>query len=155
MKLTVVKTSDLKLLTNLNEEVQELHHELYPNVFKPFSFAEIIEAFEQMFESAPTEAFVLKENDSNIGYAIVRTLKSPENAFKYEETRVYLDQIMILKSHQGRGLGKHLLEYVLNEYKKKGVGEIELDNWSDNLNAKDFFEQNGFELKKENRIKRL
>lgn len=46
MNIQIEKTSDHTLIAKLDESVQTLHHQLYPEKFKEYEFASISRAFE-------------------------------------------------------------------------------------------------------------
>lgn len=55
-----------------------------------------------------------------------------------------VERIYILKEFKRRGLGTHLMNYALDEGRKKNKKEIWLGVWENNINAIKFYEEKGF-----------
>lgn len=58
--------------------------------------------------------------------------------------RVYLSAYRVLKDYQGKGIGKKLLEYVINDLEKQGYTEFTVGVEDDNSVAIHIYEQFGF-----------
>ncbi|MEO0473137.1 MAG: GNAT family N-acetyltransferase, partial [Bacteroidota bacterium] len=96
---------DHRLLARLNESVQQLHHQMYPEVFKPYDKVGIEAWMKQIFEREQAEAFVAWQEDQAVGYLVYRILEKPENAFKYADRILYIDQIYVAPGARKSGLG--------------------------------------------------
>lgn len=57
----------------------------------------------------------------------------------------HIDELVVDKDHQGKGIGSKLLEYLAGIAKEKNCRRIELDSALDRKKAHQFYEQNGFE----------
>ncbi|WP_051217468.1 NUDIX domain-containing protein [Paenibacillus assamensis] len=64
--MEVVQTYDYELISKLNEEVQELHRQLYPEYFKEYNYEEV----KQFFKQVMTKAAVVRECLEEIGCAV-------------------------------------------------------------------------------------
>ena len=128
----------------LNNEVQNLHADLFLSIFKPYQAQEINVFFERFVTQKGFISFVAFDGEEPVGYIFALLYKMPENAFKYANKVRYIDQIGVNKSHQKRGIATLLI----NEVKAIGINEkvsrIELDHWNDNTNAEAFFARLGF-----------
>lgn len=79
--------------------------------------------------------FVAKRQDSLAGYIL---------CFEYKKTiRVY--SLAVSKNYQGQGIGKKLLEYILNNTDKN----ISLEVNTNNLIAISLYQKLGFEINKQ------
>lgn len=56
--ITLQTTTDHRLIAQLNEEVQQLHVRLHPEVFKPYDKSSIEPALEKMMTNPDCYAFV-------------------------------------------------------------------------------------------------
>lgn len=62
---------------------------------------------------------------------------------RYTESKIAkLERLAVLKEHRKIGVGKKILEYVINYLKEKGIKSLTLDS---QYHAKGFYEKFGFE----------
>src|SRR5688572_17571192 len=108
--ITVSPSRDHKLLAWLNEEVQTLHAELHPAVFKPFDREATNIAIEGFLSDPACHCYVAFMNEEAIGYAIFFIREAKENAFHYTIRSLYIDQVCVLGKHRGTGAGKLLMD---------------------------------------------
>ena len=80
--------------------------------------------------------------DSKLLVGLIRTVGD-------QETIIYIQDILILKNYQGKGIGSRLVQMVLDKYPK--VRQIVLTTDNDNA-SKGFHEQLGFKEYKEQNI---
>lgn len=135
---------DFHELSKLNETVQTWHHENYPDEFKPFDINEIENAFEQMFQNENVFAFKAILKDKSVGYLLGYFKTRQDSAFQYEKTVCYIDQVAVLPEYQKLGVGQLLMDKVYELSNTKRITEVQLDFWSDNHLAENFFLRNGF-----------
>lgn len=140
----VFETKDSALIAELNEEVQTFHHVHYPSVFKPYDKEAIANYFKSALANDNTIAFVAKEKDQTLGYALVFIVNFAENPFQYARKYILLDQVLVSKIYRSQGVGKRLLEKVFEFAKANGIGHIELNHWTLNDSARNFFCKNEF-----------
>lgn len=85
------------------------------------------------------QAYILYENNNeSIGFASFGVKSSFENCYK-------LHKLYCLPNQQGKGIGKQLLEFVIEEVKKKQATFLDL-NVNKYNPAKSFYEKYGFEI---------
>ncbi|YBZ91589.1 GNAT family N-acetyltransferase [Paenibacillus sp. AK002] len=68
----------------------------------------------------------------------------PENVFMKSYRSVYIHQLGIMKVHRNKGIGRLLMNFINNFAKENGINKIQLDYWSDNESASQFYIKNGF-----------
>lgn len=151
--MSIQETKDYKLISELNEEVQNLHAKLHPDLFKPFDKQSAEKAFETLCADSTCTSFVALKNNVAIGYMVCCIREIKENAFQYGIKTVYIDQVGVLKTYQKTGAGKLLLEQAEKLAKEKAIGRIELEHWSSNNLAGNYFRKNGYTLYKERLFK--
>lgn len=142
--ITLSETKDHLLLAELNEEVQNFHYNIHPNIFKPYNREAVGKYFETVIKNENAVAFIAKENDAILGYVLVYKIEFPENPFQYARSYVLIDQILVLKQHQGKGIGGMFLSAVYDFAQKNSVNQIELNHWTLNDSARNFFNKNKF-----------
>ncbi|MBL0317223.1 MAG: GNAT family N-acetyltransferase [Flavobacteriales bacterium] len=143
--IKIERTNDHITLSKLNEEIQTFHHNIHPNIFKPYDHEAVLNFFKNTLSSEKAIAFVAKENETTIGYLLLFTIHFADNPFQYARQFILLDQILVLKNHQGKGVGKQLLDAALAFAKEQNIETIELNHWTQNESARKFFGKNKFE----------
>jgi len=145
MNIQIHPTNDSQVVAKLNEAVQVLHHQLYPNEFKAFDFEAISKAIEKMMDSPQTHTFLATIDAAPVGYILCMVKTRAENEFQFEKEFLYIDQISVNEASRKLGVGKLLMRKAMDLAKDLGTSEIQLDHWSNNREAGEFFEQFGFE----------
>ncbi|OQM44244.1 GNAT family N-acetyltransferase [Anoxybacillus sp. UARK-01] len=147
MKIT--QTTDYKTIAALNKHVHDLHVALYPRHFKKYD-AEAMKRFFQSVIHQPHFIFLLlEENEQACGYAWLEIRTHPENIFFQSYQSIYVHQISISESVRNKGYGTQLMEYIYELAQDKGIYLIELDYWSKNEVAKNFYAKQGFQVYRE------
>ena len=144
MEVTIAKTNDAQLLAQLNEEVQALQHNLYPEEFKPYNAVEVAKAFESILENPNARAFVANYNTTVVGYWLGFVASRKESAFQNPKSILVVDQVLVLKKYRKQGIAKKLLVHTKSFAKENDIKQLELEYWEGNTTARDFFTQNGF-----------
>jgi|CXWL01.1.fsa_nt_gi ribosomal protein S18 acetylase RimI-like enzyme len=136
---------DLKTLLALNKEVQDFHHELYPKRFKPAHEADMREEFKTFLDDENSTVLIIHSDAGEpVGYLIFEDKHQKEAGHSYSYRSLYIHHISVNKDHQGKGYGKKLVEYVLQQARKLKRDIVEMDVWSENENSKEFFGKLGF-----------
>lgn len=146
MEISIKKSKDAALLCRLNEEVHNLHYSAHPDVFKPYDFDAFLLWYEEMLAKDTTLALVAFYKGEAIAYALLFIKKITSNPFvKNSFSSIHIDQMGVNESFRGKGIGKKLMEEVRTIAKEKGVSRIQLSVWSDNGQARRFYESLDFE----------
>ena len=147
MNIRVATPKDIESIADLNVEVQNLHAKAHPHIFKHVEdgvFA-INYIAEQM--TTPNTYFFIAELDGEaVGYVFARVIHRPENPYTYAWNWVYIDQIAVKPSAQGKGCGSALIQAVRELAQEEGIETIALDTWAFNEKAQDFFKNQGFTM---------
>lgn len=88
--------------------------------------------------------FLITENGRALGYIWIEIRDYQENAFLRAYQSLFVHHISIAIDHQNKGLGKQFMNKVMEFALERNIKRIELDYWSDNENAKSFYEKMGF-----------
>jgi GNAT superfamily N-acetyltransferase len=153
--LKIVATKDCNLLAQLNEEIQTYHYAIQPKVFKPYNKEAIINFFETTLNNENAMAYVAKDDDTAIGYILLFKINVDANPFQYSRSYILIDQILVLKNHRGKGVGKLLLDTTYAFAKESNIVIIELNHWTQNDTARTFFIKNKFEYYNEKMWKEI
>lgn len=143
--ISIVETKDYDVLATMNEEIQTFHHQIQPDVFKPYDKEAIAAFFKSTVNNENARAFVAQENETTLGYVLLFIIHFPENPFQYSRSYILIDQILVLKAHQRKGVGKLLLDATFAFAKAHNIDTVELNHWTQNDEARNFFGRNKFE----------
>jgi GNAT superfamily N-acetyltransferase len=138
--------SDAQRLSSLCMDVQNLHAEHHPEIFKvPQSEDFAVSFFEEMLADPLVRAFIAEENGDAVGYLFCKLIEREETPFTFAARVLHIDQIGVRPAVHRRGAGQALMqraEMLAGEWQ---VHRIQLDSWDFNLNAHRFFEHLGFQ----------
>ena len=145
MKIRPATSQDPLLLSRLSRDVQRLHAEHHPDVFRmPESDDFAVSFFTEMLSDPAVYIFIAEEQGSAVGCMVCRQIERPENPFTFAARTLLVDQISVRPSAQGMGVGKALLQQAELLARELNAKRIHLDSWDFNLNAHAFFERMGF-----------
>lgn len=153
--VTIEPTTDLNLLADLCEEVQTLHHTLYPDIFKPYSKAGVLEGLKYVFGKGNATAFVAILDGKPVGYIAVVKSDIAETPYAYARTIVSIDQLLVLHGHRGKGIGNILMDRAEAYALEQGINRMELSHWAENENAAAFFMGHGFSYASQRMFKQV
>ena len=147
--ITISETRDHTLVAALNEEVQTLHAQWHPDIFRPYDKEAVTVAMKQMLQQDNYKAYVTFYNGLPAGSMVCYIKEVEENAFHYRMTTLYIDQLSVLEKFRGLGIGRMLLQQAEQLAKELGIQKLQLDHWNANTIAAQFFRRNGYILSKE------
>jgi len=98
----------------------------------------------QQFENKEIDVYVIEDTNEFIGELTVNYISHDLLSETIPNIRVYFEAFRIDKKHQGKGLGKKLIEYTINDLKEKGFKEFTIGVEEDNERAKHIYFKYGF-----------
>lgn len=147
--MEIKQSNDYKEIAHLNKTVHDLHVKLYPDSFMDYREEDIMEEFKQLVSDERFTFLILSVNGKNKGFIFYEVLQKPSTPFKKGYKSLYVHQISVLESEQGKGYGFALMDRVQQIAEKEKVDYIELDYWVGNTHAKHFYNKLGFEVVRE------
>ena len=146
MIIRLAAPSDASALSRLATDVQGLHAQQHPNVFKmPDGDDFATSLFEDMLADPTVKIFIAQEDGNPIGYVLCKLIERPENPFTFAARTLLIDQISVHPIARGKGVGAALMQRAEVLARESGSQRIHLDSWDFNLNAQAFFEHLGFQ----------
>ena len=145
MTIKITKTTDTLLLAKLNHDVQEIHNKIEPDIFKPHSTEDMKILFDTMLKREIYSAYVVYYYDVPVGYMILLHRNYPDTPYGKKHSAIHIEHICVESKYKGKGIGKALINFVKDIAKDNDVDRIELDYWTGNKNAGEFFKSQGFE----------
>jgi ribosomal protein S18 acetylase RimI-like enzyme len=145
MEIRRATASDAGIVSQLNREVQQLHADALPHLFKPpageaFSPA----AFAELVADEEARVLIGCVEGVPVGYIYAQFVRRPENAFRHALDICYVQHLSVDRAYHKRGYGEQLLGAVIALARARGIMRIELDVWAFNTNARGFFASQGF-----------
>lgn len=144
------RTRDVALIAKMNQPVQELHHKLYPELFVPYERSAIEAYFRDEIDNENMHFIVAFDGELPVGFICYEEIIKPESAIKRKSHKLYVHQMSVNDAFRGKGVGKQLINLVLNYAREKRIGSVELDFWARNEHACGFYKNMGFKERKEN-----
>jgi len=145
MVLTIrpATAADLAALAALNRDVQALHHQALPSLFKPPSEAAADFFAERLGDSA--HVFLLAwRDDEPAGYLFYELRQRPETALTYASRALTICHLAVRSDCRRQGIGRALLAAVEAAAAENSVARIEVDFWDFNEEAQAFYAAHGF-----------
>jgi ribosomal protein S18 acetylase RimI-like enzyme len=146
MNIRIATPKDSLILSTLCRDVQSLHAEHHPQVFKmPQSDDFAVDFFDEMLSAPEVTIYIAEEESLPIGYVVCRLFERPENVFTDANRFLFIDQISVRPEAQRRGVGTALLKQAEIRATELGLSKLQLDSWDFNLDAHACFEKFGFQ----------
>ncbi|MGR3764366.1 GNAT family N-acetyltransferase [Rossellomorea sp. NS-SX7] len=147
--MNIYQTKDFEKIAVLNEAVQKVHAEAYPEYFKEYRYEEIKEFFEEIISKPHHTFFILEDEGNTIGYAWIEIKHYPENPFKKEYKSLLVHQLSIEAHVRGKGYGTFFMKELFRFAADHHLSRVELDYWHNNNMARSFYEKQGFTVFRE------
>ena len=146
MNIRKATTTDSFALSRLSRDVQSLHAQNYPNVFRmPDSDDFARSFFDEMLADLAVTIFIAEENGETVGCIVCKLIERPENPFTFAARTLHVDQISVHPAAQGLGIGTALMQKADSLAAEFNVQRIQLESWGFNTKAHGFFESQGFQ----------
>ncbi len=153
--IRITPSTDHVLIATLNSEVQELHHHMHPEIFKPFSKEGIEAAIQSFLSDSNWKAFVAWDGEVPVGYIMLVLRETGDNAFHYNTRSLYIDQVGVSEKNRKLGIGQLLMNHAEQFAKENNITRLELDHWTANIIAANYFRKHGYVLSKERLVKQI
>lgn len=147
MEIRLATMADVESISALNVDVQNIHAEALPHIFKHVSDPGFAVPYITELMNAPNNYFYIASIDGeDVGYIYARVVRRPESAYMHPWNFVYIDQISVKPAYQGQGCGAALIQAVRDLAKAQGITTVALDTWFFNEKAQAFFAREGFTM---------
>ena len=128
------------------ELIRELTFKVWPQTYSSIISKEQIDYMLEMMYSNKSLALQMADGSQ---FIIVQDTKRPVGFASYKPVAINiykLDKIYILQTQQGKGIGKFVIDYILQQIKDRGAESLQLQVNRNNINAKSFYEKIGFSI---------
>jgi ribosomal protein S18 acetylase RimI-like enzyme len=125
--------------------IRELCFRIWPQTYASILSQEKIDYMMELMYSSDS---LQKQMDDGSQFIFVYDEEEPVGfaAYLEKDPSVFkLDKIYVLPSQQGKGTGRFVIEYIINEIKQKGATALQLQVYRQNK-ARNFYEKLGFAI---------
>jgi ribosomal protein S18 acetylase RimI-like enzyme len=148
MTIRRATNADIPGILNLLVQVDMVHHNGRPDLFKGPATKYNAEELERIIADEKTPVFVCAEEETVLGHAFCMHKQVVGDAVLTDVRTLYIDDICVDENVRGQHIGKKLYEHVLCYAKENGFYNITLNVWSCNPGAMHFYESLGLQPQK-------
>ena len=144
MSITVrcAACEELPRVNALREQVNRLHCEGRPDIFRP-GFCRELQA--QVYEAHGHGGVLVAVVDEAVaGYAMTEIVERPESPYNLARRYYHVVEFGVDVAYRRRGVATALVEYMKRDARAQGLDRIDLDVWEFNESARSFYEAAGF-----------
>lgn len=141
------KESDVPRLIDLLHQVNMVHYEIRPDLFKPNTTKYNEQELAVMLSDDSKPIFVYIEG-TVLGYAFCQVTETKDHLLLQDVKTLYIDDICVDEQARGKHVGKALYEHVVAYALKIGCHHITLNVWEGNDAALSFYRNMGMKVQK-------
>ena len=131
---------ELPRIAELKRQIHEVHVKGRPDLFAPYQGAEAFAGH----AAAKNCSLLLAETDGiPVGFVLLQYVDRPASPYMNARRFVHVEEFCVDENHQRMGIGQKLMDALKQLAREKGYPRIELDVWSFNEGAKQFYESCG------------
>lgn len=138
---------DIKRIIKLLHQVNMVHYEIRPDLFKPLTTKYDEQELESILKDDNKPVFVYDDGEVR-GYAFCQLTEVRDNLLLQDCKSLYIDDICVDEQARGRHVGKALYEYVCEFAHQAGCHNITLNVWEGNEAALSFYRNMGMLIQK-------
>lgn len=146
--IRLAEKRDIPRLIALLHQVNMVHAELRPDLFKPYTTKYNEQQLEALLTDTANPIFVLDDGTTVLGYAFCMVTEVKNHLLLQDAKTLYIDDICVDEKARGQHVGKQLYEHVRAYAKEIGCYHITLNVWTGNEPAQRFYENMGMQPQK-------
>ena len=144
MAVRFAEEKDLPRVNELRRQVNELHVQGKPEVFKPGFCPELRDYVQVVFADENKKIAVAEREGRIVGFAVLNHITRPENPFMFARDFLDIDEFGVDEACRRQGVATELVAFIRDWAKAQGYKRIELNMWEFNQSALAFYEAAGF-----------
>jgi diamine N-acetyltransferase len=133
--------ADLDTLVRLNQAVQSVHAEFYPDDFRAMADADGLKA---LLGSRLANVAIAEVDGLSVGYVWFEEQTRPANPFSPPSRCLFVHHLSVLPDARRRGVAGALTAHAEAYAECQDIDEIALSHWAANAAAQQFFAARGF-----------
>lgn len=135
---------DLDIINELRKQVNDIHVEGRPDLFKAGFGSEIRDFAKVILNGENSDIIVAERNGVICGMVCVDYVNKPETPYSKARSFYHVQEIAVDKHFRRQGVAKELLDFMVTDARKRKLEKIELDVWEFNDSAIEFYQAVGF-----------
>ena len=139
--------NDIQSLISLLRQVNMVHHEIRPDLFKPHTTKYDEKELDAMLDDPQKPIFVCDDGTVK-GYAFCQITEVKESTLLQPVKTLYIDDICVDENARGQHVGTALFNHVLAHARGLGCHNITLNVWEGNRSALAFYRNMGMQVQK-------
>ena len=128
-------------------QVDMVHHELRPDLFKPNTTKYDELELENLLADENKPVFVYEDGEV-LGHAFCMVTEVKDDKLLQDIKTLYIDDICVHENARGKHVGKSLYEFVRDYARSIGCYSITLNVWEGNVPASSFYKEMGMHVQK-------
>ena len=144
MEIRFAREDELDRVNELRKQVNDLHVEGKPDVFKAGFNDELYNHIYDIWNDPEQEIVVADADGIICGFAVVHHIYKAENPFMFERDFIDVDELCVAERFRRQGIATEIITFIKDYTKEKGFKRIELNMWEFNQGALEFYEAVGF-----------
>ena len=143
----LVRWADQSELTRINElrkQVNDLHVEGNPQVFKPGFSQQLQDQIYDVWEDPSRNIAVAEDEGRLVAFAILEQVNRPESLKRFGEAYLTIHEFCVDKACRRKGAGRALMGFIRDYAREQNLSRVELNMWEFNRDALAFYEAEGF-----------
>ena len=137
---------DLERVNELRKQVNDVHVNGRPDIFKPGFGEDIKNLVYEMFQADDKDIIVAEKDGVICGMACVEYVSRKESPFGLARQFYHVSELAVDEAFQRQGIATEILTFIKQDAKERGLGKVELDVWEFNESAKKLYEKAGFHI---------
>ena len=135
---------DIERVNELRKQVNDIHVEGRPDIFKPDFGAEIRDVAKSFIHDEDKDIIVAIHDGEISGMLCVEVVNKPESPYSKARSFYHVVEVAVDEKHRHKGVGRELFEFIKTDAARRGLDKIELDAWEFNESAIEFYRAVGF-----------
>lgn len=141
MNIRKARKEDMKAVQDLRYKLSKYEKEIGLNIAVPeWGYTEVGETDYNYFLNKQF-IYVAEEDEKIVGFITGEILPKKE---WYTVQLGTINNLYVLEDYRHKGIGKQLMQTMINSFKEKGIETFELYAFSNNVDALKFYEKLGF-----------
>lgn len=147
MNIRKAKKEDIPQIEKLLYEVQKVHSDKRPDLFKPGTKKYTADELSEILDDIARPIFVYVKDETVAGYAFC-IVSEKESASMQKIKTLYIDDLCTDSESRGEGIGTALLDFVTEYARNISCYNITLNVWECNSSAMAFYGHYGMKTQK-------
>jgi ribosomal protein S18 acetylase RimI-like enzyme len=144
MEIRRATPDDYHALTTLEVEVQALHVEGAPDIYRPGGVLSR-ESYGTLMANPAHTVVLAIDNDLAVGYMHYEIVERPETEYTFARRILHVHALSIKEEQRRKGYGEALMDYAMQVAREQNAQRVTLDVAAFNKGAYAFYQRIGFQ----------